>query len=435
MNQRFLTRPGLYAPEPGATQRLLAGYHTLVLGLACGIVYANLPIYGYVLYPALLPKYLFFALFGLMAPLVLARRQAVGAYLSSPFVAWAALFLVINLIHAAGFSAAGELGGGHMVDDQLEARRALVLTRTQYVIFAIVLGFAVFTSAGKAWLYVTGLLAVLLPCAVLLDFAQPGLLYPMETSGAVLGRAAAMFINPTMAGEALLLVFLLACAVTPHRVRGLLFLLAGAAILASFSRSSIIAWVLLLPLLVYRRTLPGSTLVATALGLGLFVIFLGSFEKYIDSREEFEAASSNILSRLDFFSSFEFKDDSSEERAGVIKAGWELFLQNPVFGAGAGATQFWTHRASTHNQLLLLAAEYGVFGIGLWVWLLAMLWKGRFFEERALRLAVVFLFAFMSMFTHQMLDSATYWLATFALASVPARTAVPAPGQHKRKSS
>jgi hypothetical protein len=31
---------------------------------------------------------------------------------------------------------------------------------------------------------------------------------------------------------------------------------------------------------------------------------------------------------------------------------------------------------------------------------------------------MVFLFAFMSMFTHQMLDAASYWLATFAAISV-----------------
>jgi hypothetical protein len=65
----------------------------------------------------------------------------------------------------------------------------------------------------------------------------------------------------------------------------------------------------------------------------------------------------------------------------------------------------------------LLAAEYGLFGIGLWIWMIIILWKGRFFKDRGLQLAMVFLFAFMSFFTHQMFDSASYWLATFALLS------------------
>ena len=68
--------------------------------------------------------------------------------------------------------------------------------------------------------------------------------------------------------------------------------------------------------------------------------------------------------------------------------------------------------------MLLFAAEYGIFGVGLWMWLLVILWNGKFFEERGLQLAMVFMFAFMSMFTHQMLDAASYWLATFAAISV-----------------
>jgi O-antigen ligase len=277
-------------------------------------------------------------------------------------------------------------------------------------------GFAVYTAPGKGYLYGAVALSVLLPCAVLLDFAHPELFYSLDTSGAVLGRAAATFINPTMAGEALLLVFLFGGAVTAVKYRGPLFLLTGAAVVATFSRSSIIAWVLLLAILVYRKTLRRGVIVVTLAAICLALLSHGSFENYLSSRDGFEGAASNILSRLDFFSNYSFDDDSSEERASVATAGWELFLQNPVFGAAAGATQFWSHRGGTHNQLLMLAAEYGIFGIGLWVWLLLILWRSRFFEDRGLQIGAVFLFAFMSMFTHQMFDGASYWLATFAMA-------------------
>jgi hypothetical protein len=77
----------------------------------------------------------------------------------------------------------------------------------------------------------------------------------------------------------------------------------------------------------------------------------------------------------------------------------------------------WSHHGGTHNQLLMQAAEYGLFGIGMWVWLLLILWRGRFFSEPGLQLAMVFLFASMSMFTHLMLDVESFWLATFALVS------------------
>lgn len=418
---------GLSGPMQEAAGRSLIWYQSLVLGAALGILYANLPIYLYILYPGLLPKFFFFGIFALITPLLLVRYRDLGAYLLSPFVLWAALLLALNLIHLAGFSGTGDLGGADVVDSQNDERRSLIMTRAQYILFSIFLGFAVYTSTRKFYLYTLVVLMTVLPCAVILDFARPGLLYPIETKGVVLGRAAAMFINPTMAGEAILHVFLLGCAVANLKYRVPLYFLAGAGTLATFSRSSIIAWLLLLPILVYRKTLPRSALIATALVLATALVFLGSFENYLNSRQELEAASSNILARLDFFSSFQFNDDSSEERADVIRAGWELFLQNPVFGAGAGATLFWSQRGSTHNQLLLLAAEYGIFGIGLWIWLLLILWKGRFFEDRGLQIAMVFLFALMSMFTHLMLDSASYWLATFAMISIRGKWGRPSP--------
>jgi hypothetical protein len=81
-----------------------------------------------------------------------------------------------------------------------------------------------------------------------------------------------------------------------------------------------------------------------------------------------------------------------------------------------------------------LAAEYGVMGILLWGWMLIMLCKSSFFSDRGLRYAMAFLFAFMSMFTHQMFDAASYWLVTFALVcampgSAPAGSLPPWPRQ------
>lgn len=440
MSFKFLVRPELHALEkhgsrstPRSGGRVLIWYQALVLSVSLAVIYSNLPIYGYVLYPELLPKFSFFGVFFLMAPLALIKYRAWGAYLGSPFAIWAALFFVLNLIHLTGFSQYIDIGGIHVMDSEIEARRSLIMTRAQYILFALFLGFIVHTSTNKVYLYTMVCLMTLLPCAVIFDFARPGLLYPVETNGAVLGRAGATFINPTMAGEAILLVFLLGCAVTKVKYRIPLFLLSGAAILATFSRSSIIAWVLILGILILKKTLPRSAIIATAIVLGISLAFLGTFENYLHSRQELDGASGNILSRLNFFSSFTFDDDSSEERADVIRAGWELFLQDPVFGGGAGATEFWPHRASTHNQFLLLAAEYGILGIGFWVSLLVILLKGKFFEDRGLQFAVAFLFVFMSMFTHQMLDSAFYWSATFALISVRGNRVDPARSKRTQK--
>jgi O-antigen ligase len=109
-------------------------------------------------------------------------------------------------------------------------------------------------------------------------------------------------------------------------------------------------------------------------------------------------------------------DESALERAEVLEAGLDLFLKNPIFGAGAGATDLWSLRGSTHNQLIMLAAEYGVFGIAVWVSLAVTLWKGKYFQDKTYQLTVVVGFVFFSMFTHNMFDF-LYWLVTFALVS------------------
>ena len=424
MNFQFFEQPIIYQAQIPASVPInkfkdifLIWYQEFVLIIALGAIYSNLPIYGYVLNPSLLPKLTFFGIFFLIIPLLVIKYNIFGAYLTSPFVLWSAVFLTLNLIHLAGFSTGGNIGGIFLIDNQMVARYSLVLTRAQYILFSIVLGFALYASTSGVYMHTFIFLAALLPCTVIVDFVKPGLLYPIDTNGAVLGRAAAMFINPTMAGEAMLIVFLLGCAVIKLKYRAPVFILLGAAILMTFSRSSIIAWVLLWPILILKKILPKSAIIIAAITLGISLVLLGTFENYLHTREELDGALSNILSRLDFFSNFKLNDDSSEERADVIRAGWDLFLQNPIFGAGAGATRFWSHRGSTHNQLLLFAAEYGIFGIGLWIWLLIILWKGKFFENRGLQFAMMFLFAFMSMFTHQMFDSASYWLATFALVS------------------
>lgn len=409
--------PSCHAPRtpPRIDRRFFVRYHTLLMVIALGAMYANLPVYLYVLDTRLLPKFIYFGIFAFIAPLMIIRWQALCDYLVSPFALWALLLFFLNMIHLAGFPASADVGGTAFMDIHAEARRSLIATRAQYILFALFLGFVAYISPTRMYLRIMFVMMAVVPCAVIVDFADPGLLYPVDLTGAVLGRAAAMFINPNLAGEAILHIVILGFAVLARRYRMPLFLLAGVAILTTFSRAAIIAWMVLLALFIYKRTLPKSAVVSLAIALAILLVFIGSFETYISSREEFEDAATNILSRLNFFSSFTFDDDSSEERAGVIQAGWELFLQNPLFGSGAGATHFWRHRGSTHNQLLLLAAEDGALGILLWGWMLIMLCKSSFFSDRGLRYAMAFLFAFMSLFTHQMLDAASYWLATFAL--------------------
>lgn len=411
-------RDGMPSRVMRPSASFLRWYHSTAIAASLFILFSNLPIYSYILRPELLPKYFFFGLFAMVAPLLILQFQKLRTYLLSPFCLWALVVVILNVIHLSSFSSDAGSSAAAFINNQGDVRYDFIMTRIQYVVFALLFGFAVFASNNTSYLRVFILLAVAIPAAILLDFVSPGTLYPLDTHGAVLGRAAAMFINPTTAAEAALLIFIFACAVVRPKYRVLLFVVMAAGILVTFTRSAIIAMVLLWAMFIYKRILPRSTVIISVILLVGGVMSFGAFEAYLGNRQDFEGAIENVQARLNFFSSAKLTDDSALERAAVIRAGWEVFLQNPVFGAGAGATQFWSLRASTHNQLLLLAVEYGLMGIALWAWLAVILWNGRFFQHRGLQLAVFFLYVFMSMFTHLMLDSASYWLAAFALASL-----------------
>ena len=178
---------------------ILSWYQTIALAITLGVLFSNLPIYAYVLSPGLLPKFFFIGLFALLAPLLLFRLRALGAYLISPFALWALVMIILNIIHLSSFSTGGGISAVSLIDNQVDSRNALILTRIQYIAFAVILGFAVYSSDKISYLRIFVFLAFLLPCTVILDFINPGLLYPLDAQGAVLGRAAAMFINPTMA--------------------------------------------------------------------------------------------------------------------------------------------------------------------------------------------------------------------------------------------
>lgn len=387
--------------------RLLAAWTGLALPVILVCIYLHLPVFAYTLDKGLLPKLFYVGFIALVLPVLLTRLNAFLAYLTSPFVLWACALLTLNLLHLLSN------------DSNMNARsEALVVFRMQAVAMVILLGFVFSRMRSSGWERVFVFLAVLLPVLVITDFLYPGLLYPVDTPGAVPGRAAGTFINPTIAGEAVLLAFLMACPLVAKRYRTPLILLAGIGVLLTFTRAAMLAWLILLVFLMAKRRLPAFSAVA-ALAVLALPLLMGGLESYISKRTDFTDALDNIQHRLLFFSQARLNDDSALEREAVLRAGWEAFSSNPLTGAGAGVTdggysRLWAQPVSTHNQLVSLAAEYGIAGVVMWLWLLAVLVRGRYFEDRTMQAAVILLFCVMTFFTHNMFDF-PYWLLTFSL--------------------
>ena len=384
---------------------LLGLYEVAVLVVVLSLVYLEIPIYISELKASFLPKYLYYAFVVGVAPLLVLRFRSLISYVISPFSLWALGYITLNIIHLLLALIDGE-----------QSRADIIGTKIQYAVLAVLLGFACSITRTASYERIFSFLAVLIPTTVIVDFLHTGVFYPLGTEGTVPGRAAATFFNPNKAGEAMLLTFVLAIPVLRPLYRALFLFLVGAGVILTFSRGAILGWMLLWSYLVLRRGVPKYTLAVPLLALGVLPVLLVSFESYLAGRADLLEHLDNLLGRLDFFRSRVLDDDSALERAQVVEAGLDLFLDQPIFGAGAAVTHLWSLRVSIHNQLVMLAAEYGVFGIALWTSLAVILWKGRYFQEKTFHQTVATGFVFMSMFTHNMFDY-LYWFLTFALVS------------------
>ena len=234
-----------YRRSKGVEGRLLSIWNVMALTFVLICIYLNFPVYARILNPNLLPKDFYFGFMYLLLPMLLPRPKAILAYLVSPFVLWATALLLIDVVHL--------LSSAESMESTLSQS---LLTRMQTVIMVIMLGyvFSLVRASVYQWTFVV--LAVLVPCTVTADFLFPGVIYSPDTIGAVVGRAAGTFINPNIACESMLLVFLFACPVVPKKYRTPLLLLCGIGILLTFSRAGMVAWSLLwLYLLRTRRQL------------------------------------------------------------------------------------------------------------------------------------------------------------------------------------
>lgn len=390
-----------------AASSFVEHYVAAALATVLVMIFLNLPNYANALSKSLAPKYFYAGFLVMLLPLLLRFRTWV-TYLVSPFALWAFVVISFNIVYWYGAYSDGSVH-----------RAALISTRIQTLIFAVVLGMCFANVRSSLFEKIFPVLAVALPAMVLADFLAPGFFYPLDIDGAVRGRSAATLINPTTAGEVMLVLFLLACPVLKRSARTILLLIVGVGIFLTFSRSGILAWLILWVVLAFTRVLPRSALILLMAVSAVAPILLASMQIYFETRQEFSPALVDLQQRLNFFTSGGLKDGSALERSAVLSDGWQTFVNNIVVGAGPGATESWPHAIGSvgpHNQFVLLAAEYGMFGVAMWVSLGLIIWKGRYFRERALQQSMCLLFVLMTMFTHNMFDF-QFWLLTFALVS------------------
>ena len=372
------------------------------------LVWLDIPSYLYTVNPALIPKYFYLYFVLVCLPWICRCLEGRTAHYFLPFLIWASALILLESLHL--WMALSEAD---------PARAKIMQTDIQYAVLCALLGAALSAIKPRYYTFLFPLLSFTLSSLVIFDFLNPGALYSydIQGAGAVPGRGAGTFINPNRAGEAIVITLLISVCFFSGRVLVFLLSICGIALLFTFSRSAIIAWLLIFGTALCTKKLPCNRYVVVAGVFCVVPVVLAMLSSYVQGSGELTVdASANILERLGFFRDFSLTDDSARERAALLRAGIQTFLEYPFWGAGGAYTFVWTYGASTHNQVVMLCAEYGIFGLALWVWLIIILWNGSYLGEKEYHLSFVIIFVYFSMFSHNLFDS-LYSLLAFALIS------------------
>ena len=249
--------------------------------------------------------------------------------------------------------------------------------------------------------------------------------HPMTFSMA-LGRSASFYVNPNIAGAALVSGMLLSLPIVPARLREAFVLLVGAGVFLTLSRGALLCFALVIVMLLASRNLRvkrlsmltgGSTLlVASVMGA---MMASGELSYLSGGAEGFVKQRLGIASREELNA-----DVSASSRSQLAMHALDLFGERPLTGFGTGATVEWNEPESTHNIYVRHLAEYGVLGALLMPALLLLAWPYHLRHAsrvyRGASRAFVAFVALWGVFSHNVADDPFILIGLALVAALPA---------------
>jgi O-antigen ligase len=284
--------------------------------------------------------------------------------------------------------------------------------------------------------------AVILGCVILagvlnlLDVMFPHHLVPKGFEGATAERGAGLFINANIAGAFVLLGTIAALPYVPMRFRALVMICAIAGIAPCFSR---FAFAFAFVFVVSAVSLKLLNRIQVGLLLAAIPLLAAAAGLYYDILASAEGANlENIQRRLSWFQSFgQEGDDSTAGRADAALRAWQMFVESPLVGHGIGSTSLAIQVLGTHNMYLMLMAEQGIFGLALYLSLVAipasrgwvLRWNAHAAQSRDLGSSLMLFAMFLAAYglsSHNVLEEpqTMFLLAFLAAAGSGARSAL-----------
>ena len=301
---------------------------------------------------------------------------------------------------------------------------ALQEAQTRTLSAMLLVGFSVLMADASTRTITRRAIAVSTLLTVIINVWE--ITHPMTFSMA-LGRSASFYVNPNIAGAALVSGMLLAFPVVPARVRELFVLVVGAGVFLTLSRGALLCFGIVIVMMLCSRQLRvkrlslltggGTLIVASAMAA---LMASGELSYLSGGAERF------VKQRLGIGSREEFSTDvSASSRTQLALHAIDLFSERPLTGYGTGATVEWNEPESTHNIYVRHLAEYGVLGAMLMPALLLVAWPRH--PQRAPRVyrgsaqAFVTFVALWGVFSHNVADDAFVLIGLALITAVPDR--------------
>jgi len=382
-----------------------------------GIFYSYLLSYYAVFsHPVLNPKNFFFLL--IVAVAFFLFRSKKTAFLSMPVMKWILFYFVLFLFWF------------------LLPENQLTVDEFRKKIFALFFFIAMIglmhhdknlTYSHKA-IFIVTLVAI---GNNIYEFFNPYAFYTQFSGLNIIGRSAGLYINSNIAGEAIVLGMLFSLPVLPRKFRYPFALLALLGIMVTYSRAGLIGWLIVTVLYVKSDILDRKTsLLFFSAGLILLVLLGPYLFDYLT--QEFGRNAHNLINRLSFFTGQTHGlDHSQSERSMVAAAAFELFADNPFFGAGLGATDHWQFRVGAHNMYLTFAAQFGMIGMFLYPMLVYSIVYRAQNGARAMSLPFAIYMLLIGMTTHNIMDAYHLLIAMALMATLVHHSRTGAPN-HER---
>ena len=374
------------------------------------IWFTNLDSYTYLKMDLLLPKYYFYGLTAACIPLLPNFLRDIK-YLNrvKAFLFWCGSYLAIAAISLLSLPVIPEL-----ISDEFELRvlaigvmlvSLVLLSRSNRVSFAVkvtILAITLFNVAHNFY-----------------NLLNPDIFASINPSG----RPAGFYVDPNSSGFAIIAGTIFSIGILSPIYRFIFLLIVGSGVFITFSRGSIILFVVVSIIFLCGQTISRKQLIFWVLAL-ITILAIASFlefnfiQNYLWQLQQQGIMNENIISRLNWFSNeSSYNAYSDNSRTEIIDYCLRVFSQKPFLGHGIGYTRVWDGEIRPHNMYLLFIVEHGILGILIMPILIWIVVKNARGETRNMAIAFAILMLLRCIFSHNVLEE-RYSLFCFSLMMV-----------------